>query len=149
MTGFTLLELLIVLSVAAMLVSLSGPLYSRVVPGARTKSDVHALIVALRDAASDAVSSGHESRVRFSIPERSYAAGGSRPVTLSGGTRLSVESALELHGPPSDDYGTATIRFFPDGSSSGGTISLSGANRDYLIGVDWLTGRVELLENAK
>jgi general secretion pathway protein H len=54
-----------------------------------------------------------------------------------------------LHSPPSDDYGTAAIRFFPDGSSSGGTISLSGANRDYFIGVDWLTGRVELLENAK
>ena len=34
------------------------------------------------------------------------------------------------------------IRFFPDGSSTGGRITLMRDNVNYLIDVDWLTGRV-------
>lgn len=37
-------------------------------------------------------------------------------------------------------YGT--IHFFPDGSSSGGTMQLGS----YIIEVDWLTGRVAILD---
>ena len=34
------------------------------------------------------------------------------------------------------------IRFAPDGSSSGGRISLFSKNKKYIVYVDWLTGRV-------
>ncbi|MFC6669230.1 GspH/FimT family pseudopilin [Marinobacterium aestuariivivens] len=37
-----------------------------------------------------------------------------------------------------------SIRFYPDGSSSGGTVVLTGSGGRYEIGVDWLTGRVRI-----
>ena len=38
------------------------------------------------------------------------------------------------------------IRFFPDGSSTGGRITLSTDRLAYLVDVDWLTGKIHLLE---
>ena len=149
--GFTLLELLVVLAIGAMLVSLSEPLYSRVVPGARVRTQAHDLIVALRDSANKAASSGRQTQMKFDVKARTYAVG-SQVVHLSDDAELSVRPSLVSPAEPLDRYAEeefVTIRFFPDGSSTGATISLAYANRDYFIGVDWLTGRVELLESAQ
>ena len=40
------------------------------------------------------------------------------------------------------------IRFFPDGSSTGGRITLSIDSMRYLVNVDWLTGRVKVMESV-
>jgi general secretion pathway protein H len=37
-----------------------------------------------------------------------------------------------------------SIRFYPDGSSTGGRITVSSGERQYLVDVDWLTGRVAI-----
>lgn len=39
------------------------------------------------------------------------------------------------------------IRFFPDGSATGGRVTLSLAERRYLVDVDWLTGRISVLDS--
>jgi general secretion pathway protein H len=39
-----------------------------------------------------------------------------------------------------------TIRFNPDGSSTGGRISLADGRRRVGVGVDWLTGRVSVVD---
>jgi general secretion pathway protein I len=94
--GFTLLELLVVLAIGAMLVTLSEPLYSRVVPGARVRSQARDLIVALRDSANKAVSSGRETQVQFEPERKSYVVGGSQPVRLSQDIQLSVQPSIDL-----------------------------------------------------
>ena len=38
------------------------------------------------------------------------------------------------------------IRFFADGGSNGGRITLAAGQRKYDVDVDWLTGRVAILE---
>ena len=38
------------------------------------------------------------------------------------------------------------IRFFPDGGSNGGRITLASGERKFDVDVDWLTGRVAILE---
>jgi len=38
------------------------------------------------------------------------------------------------------------IRFNPDGSSTGGRISLADGRRRIGVGVDWLTGRVSVAD---
>ena len=38
------------------------------------------------------------------------------------------------------------IRFYPDGSSTGGRITVSSGERQYLVDVDWITGRVSIGE---
>jgi len=53
---------------------------------------------------------------------------------------LHVTSAAEDVQHP----GQARIRFFPDGSSTGGNIELSRKHREVRIDVDWLTGTVAM-----
>ena len=38
------------------------------------------------------------------------------------------------------------IRFFPDGSSTGGRVELSARGDRFLVNVDWLTGKVDVIE---
>ena len=42
--------------------------------------------------------------------------------------------------------GEGDIRFNPDGSSTGGRISLIDGQRKVAVGVDWLTGRVSVAD---
>jgi general secretion pathway protein H len=44
----------------------------------------------------------------------------------------------------SDQVGT--VRFYPDGGSNGGRITLAAGERKFDVDVDWLTGRVAVLE---
>jgi general secretion pathway protein H len=41
------------------------------------------------------------------------------------------------------------IDFQPDGSSSGGRISLVDGRRTMMVGVDWLTGRVSIADATR
>jgi general secretion pathway protein H len=40
----------------------------------------------------------------------------------------------------------AAIRFFPDGSSTGGAISVANGGTKFRVDVDWLTGNVTILD---
>jgi general secretion pathway protein H len=44
------------------------------------------------------------------------------------------------------DDRVGSIRFFPDGSSTGGRISLSSGKSIHTVVVDWLTGHVRIVE---
>ena len=44
----------------------------------------------------------------------------------------------------SDQVGA--VRFFPDGGSTGGRITLAAGDRKFDVDIDWLTGRVSILE---
>ena len=44
--------------------------------------------------------------------------------------------------------GERTLRFFPDGSSSGELITLSGGNRAYYLQLNWLTGSITITEGS-
>ena len=38
------------------------------------------------------------------------------------------------------------IRFYPDGSSTGGRITVASGERKLLVDIDWLTGRVSIAD---
>ncbi len=44
------------------------------------------------------------------------------------------------------DDKVGSIRFYPDGGSNGGRITLGTGDRKYEVDVDWLTGRVAILD---
>ena len=44
------------------------------------------------------------------------------------------------------DEKVGSIRFFPDGGSNGGRITVASGERKYEVDVDWLTGRVAILD---
>ena len=44
------------------------------------------------------------------------------------------------------DGKVGAIRFFPDGGSNGGRVTIASGERKYEVDVDWLTGRVAILD---
>jgi general secretion pathway protein H len=44
------------------------------------------------------------------------------------------------------DEKVGSIRFFPDGGSNGGRITVASGERKFEVDVDWLTGRVAILD---
>ena len=79
-------------------------------------------------------------RSTLDLNARTFTSPGRDPQAIPGGTALHVTSAAEDVQHP----GEARIRFFPDGSSTGGNIKLVRKHREVRIDVDWLTGAVAM-----
>ncbi len=141
--GFTLLELMIVLVIAAIMMAVVPPMISSVLPGAELKSAARSVAAGLRYARNKSLTSDKEVILMLDLESKRFNIGGRKKnfqihkdldVTL-----LTAESEMVA-----EDKGA--IRFFPDGGSTGGRISLSTDKRKYAIDVDWLTGKVRIFE---
>ena len=61
---------------------------------------------------------------------------------------LPKQVELKLFTAQSDiaDEKTGAIRFYPDGGANGGRMTIAAGERKYEVDVDWLTGRVAILD---
>jgi len=139
-TGFTLVELLVVLAMIALLVTLARPMYQAAVPGARVRAEVLDLARSLRESRHRAITSGKVVAIEFDPEQASYAIGDDI-VTLSGSTELKAVSR-KLQG----DEKLVRLEFHPDGSSTGASVEVHGTRVGYRVDVDWLTGRIRVAE---
>ena len=140
--GVTLLELLIVLSIMAIVAALVLPMFSSGVSTGELKGAARQVAAGLRLARSEALATRQETRVLLDLEHRTFRVErDGRLITLP---RL-IE--LKLFTAQSDlvDDKVGAIRFFPDGGSNGGRITLAVGERKYDVDVDWLTGRVTIL----
>lgn len=141
--GFTLLELLVVLAIVALMTAIAAPRFAAALPGAELDSGARKLAAGLREARSLAVSTNRA--VPFTLR------GGANLYTIGRGgesRQLPGKLAITLVTGRREISGAnqGSIRFFPDGSSTGGRIELNGAGGKRSIEVDWLTGRIRLGE---
>lgn len=62
--------------------------------------------------------------------------------------RLPKSVAVKLFTAESElvNGSTGTIRFFPDGGSTGGRVTVSSHGRQYDVDINWLTGQVSILD---
>ncbi|HRD65357.1 MAG TPA: GspH/FimT family protein [Candidatus Competibacter sp.] len=141
--GFTLLELLVVLVMAVLLVALVPPLLSGMSGAAELRSAARQLAAGLRFARNEAVARQREAVLTLDLVRRRFAVSGD-PREIA----LPESLALHLYTAQSEllDQATGNIRFFPDGSSTGGAITVSGAKLAYRVNVDWLTGAIAIVE---
>ncbi|MEY6432706.1 GspH/FimT family pseudopilin [Thioalkalicoccus limnaeus] len=139
--GFTLIELLVVLALMGLILSIVPPLVSAAFPGVELKSAARTTVASLRQAREEAIRTGRDAALAVDLVERSLKIdGGYRPVRLPSRMRIRLETAeTEMQ-----DERTGAIRFFPDGSSTGGVILLERGNQGYQVGVNWLTGQVRM-----
>lgn len=137
--GFTLLEILVVISVIALLLAVVPPLVKRST-SSELKSAVRDLVIGLRWARSEAVGERHSVALWVDTAERNYFV-----ETRPNRRPLPDSSKVLVTTVQSETDGSmAAIRFYPDGSSTGGSIDLSVNGEGYRIKVDWLTGGVSL-----
>jgi len=142
--GFTLLEMLAVIlliGIAAAAVSIS---VTQGLASARINAASSELAGALRATRAQAIVRGQEQNFDVDTRADTYRNVKQQDVRLPKGLRLSITSAKD--DQPNDH--TGRIRFFPDGSSTGGRITLQSGKRQWHVNVSWLTGEVRVVDTV-
>jgi general secretion pathway protein H len=131
----------VVLALASLLIAIVPPLISSAFPGVELKAAARRVASGLRLAREEAIRSGRDAAFVIDVEDRVFEVdGGYRRSKLPDDLEVKLEAAesemLNAHA--------GGVRFYPDGSSTGGRIVLAYSDRGYQIGVQWLTGRIEL-----
>ena len=138
--GFTLIEVIVVLVILGLglaLLTTRGPLRSSALDLRAATGDI---TQALRLARARAIATDRQVVVALDPAGNAFRVGSGPAQTLPRGVVL---EATAVQGPAA---GIAAFRFAPDGSASGGRITLTAGGRRAMVGVDWLTGRVSVGE---
>lgn len=141
--GFTLIELLVVMVLMGVILAVVPMALFNVLPGAELKGAARDIAAGLRQARSLAVLGNRDVDFVVDIAARDYAIlgkGESRALP----ERLEIQ--LETAQSDLSDEDVGVISFFPDGSSTGGRVTLGWEGREYHVMVDWLTGQVSVVE---
>ncbi len=137
--GFTLFELLIVLALVALCMGAVTLLFRQPSAGAQLKTAAVTTASRLRDLRVAAMSTQTERLAVIDTNRRSVRFSDRRStLQLPTSFSIRVTAAESEKKSPS----AAGIRFYPNGSSSGGTIILRSKRQRYEVRVNWLTGRV-------
>jgi general secretion pathway protein H len=139
--GVTLLELLIVMAILALALTLVAPSLNRARLGVAVRSAAYELAAHLRSARAAARETNVERVLTIDVEGRRYWAEG-----VVAPRQLPQNVTVDLTVPTSERVGAsmASVRFFPDGSTSGARVVLDDGRTSAAIRVDWLTGDVRL-----
>src|SRR5436190_11111206 len=141
--GVTLLELLIVLMLMALIAGIALPLFGNGVSSTELRGSARQLAAGLRAARSEALSQRRETFLLVDVAGKRFKVDQDpREHKLPSGVELKLFTAQN----DLVDATTGSIRFFPDGGSNGGRITVAAGTRKYEVDVDWLTGRVAILD---
>ena len=143
-TGFTLIELLAVLFILALTAAV-------VVPSlgggqlVELKSAARSLASGLRHTRNRALNDNRSATLDLDVVKHEFRLPGEQRVH-----KLPERIDIVLFTARSEQQTAqrGAIRFFPDGSSTGGRITLSTDSLRYLVNVDWLTGRISVIESV-
>lgn len=136
--GFTLIEVLVVLAIVGLslaLLATRGPLRSA---AADLRAAAGEVSQALRLARARAIATDRTVVVALDPTANAFRVGNGPAQPLPRGV------ALEAVAVQGSAPGVAVVRFAPDGSASGGRITLSAGSRRAVVAVEWLTGRVSV-----
>ena len=140
-SGFSLIELLVVLLIATLIMTVTPPMLSSAMPGLQLKSTARQLAAGLRYARDRAVAGRSEVKLTVDLEARSVSVTHRKDgISIPDDLEISlVTAASEL-----EDETLGHIRFYPDGTSTGGRVTVSYRGNGYAVDVDWLTGRVSI-----
>ena len=161
--GFTLLELIVVLTVLGLGIVLVYPSFGRMSQGVELKAAAKKVSAILRYYRSEAVQKGKVFQVVFDVDTREIRV---RPVEAEENKEEGEKSEEKISGEkekyllpegiqvkemkiPASQYPSEypVIEFYPNGGSNGGSFLIERENsKAYRIQVNFLTGVVELKE---
>ncbi len=139
--GFTLLEIIVVLVIGVALYAILLGVPMRGASASDLKYAARMLASGLRQAQTTAMVTRRDSELLVDLEAREFTVPGeAKPHELPKGLDLKLYTAESEVS--SEQKGG--IRFYPDGSSTGGRITVASGQREYRVTVDWLTGRVSV-----
>ncbi len=141
--GFTLLELLVVLAIIGLAAAVALPALNRSPGRAELARGAQEVAAALRAARALAITENRPASFTADTLSGRFAADGQADRYVPDGIGLSVTT---VQGQAAGDV--ADIRFFPDGSSTGGGVVLSRGALAYEVRVSWLTGAATVRERS-
>ncbi|MFZ5655064.1 MAG: pilus assembly FimT family protein [Pseudomonadota bacterium] len=137
--GFTLLELLVAIAVAALLLTAVPAMLSRGLATMEYRSEVRELVAGLKGARRAAMDRGESVAFWVDTAARRFGTG----TELDGEIPADLQVELTVAETEVESPERGAIRFYPDGSATGGSIQLlrpgGGGVR---LRVDWLLGRI-------
>jgi general secretion pathway protein H len=137
--GFTLIELLAVMMLASLVIGAISVAARAPSPAVQLKTLAHVTASRLRDLRASAMATRAERVATIDTSRRVMAFGDARaPIALQRSIAVTVTAADDEMTAPA----RASIRFYPNGSASGGAISFRLGSQGYEVRVNWLTGRV-------
>ena len=136
--GFTLIEMLAVLTILAVTTTLVVPLVSGGSEGARLQMAASDLASALRLTRSAAITRNTDMSLVIDVNRRIF----SSAVVSQRSFAPDIDAKLTFAAGLGSGRSDGGFRFFPDGSSTGGDVTLSLRGRQTTLCVDWLTGVV-------
>ncbi len=138
--GFTLIEMVVVIVLIGIVASVVTFSFTRSLAGARIQAASNDLVAGLRYTRGQAIVKGEQKVLMLDLEKNTWLAPGKTERKLPKGMILRLTTARQEL--TSDK--TGGIRFFPDGSSTGGNIAVVLGEREWKINVGWLTGEVTL-----
>lgn len=139
--GFSLLEVIAVITIVGLAYVLLPKMVFSGVSGAELRSNARAVATGLRRARDAAINTKREAVMSINLESREF--------TLPNDTKLHKLNDLldvKLYTSEADLISdkVGSIRFYPDGSSNGGRVTVGAGERGFEIDVDWLTGHVTI-----
>jgi len=138
--GFTLVEILVVITLAAALSAMLFAVMSGGMDGVRMRTTAKELMAELRFARAQAISTGTVQRFTIDPKQRRWTGAKDRRGEISEDFEIAFVGVRQVQRR--DDEGV--ILFFEDGASTGGRIQLLRKRAVWNIDVAWLTGEVGL-----
>jgi len=139
--GFTLLELMVVLFIMMLGFSVIGINLSSGNNATAQQRAARDIVSALRFARGTALMSHREAAVTFNLNDNSYTVT-NRDKVYAIPERIKVTLVTAQNQLLGQNRGS--VRFFADGSSTGGRVSLQRDDNVWKIDINWLTGHIEL-----
>ena len=141
--GVTMIELLVVIAIMGVVAAIVIPRFGSGVSTTELKSAARQVASGLRLARSEAMASRQERFVTLDLEHRRFMVGSDKRAHA-----LPKDVELKLFTAQKDlvDDKVGAIRFYPDGGSNGGRVTISAGERKFEVDVDWLTGRIAILD---
>lgn len=138
--GVSLVEVLVVIALVAAIAGGLAATLGGGMAGMQLRGSAREMAAQLKLARGLAVARGEPQFFEIDVGTRRWKAPGGKGAVLPDAVELRVTTAAEEQV----EEGVARIRFFPDGSSSGGVVRLRRGDAEWRIDVAWLTGEVRL-----
>ncbi|WP_421792897.1 GspH/FimT family pseudopilin [Hyphobacterium sp.] len=141
-SGYTLTELLVALLVLGLVTALVAPMLFRTSPQRELTRSIELIEQAARMARTEARLTGQDTLLRLDVDARTL-------LVLPSEQTFALNRDIEIRATVAEaelDGDLASVRFFPEGATTGGTFLLALEDREAAMRINWLTGQAERLD---